>query len=212
MTARRSATLTGSPRGDLPEFDAPPSDPFALAQRWLAAAEREEVREPRALTLATTDASGRVSTRVVLLKRLDADGVVFTTSYASRKAHDLAANAYAAGTLHWRETVQQLGFAGPVRRLADDEADRLFAARPRSAQAVAVHSRPDAILDDHSALRDRVHEFAEGSDPIVRPATWGGFRMRPEAFEFWCGAPDRLHRRLRYARDGDHWRAHRLHP
>lgn len=212
MSQRYASTLSGTAPKDLPEFEAPPSDPFAIASRWLEAADRDGIREPRALTLATADASARVSSRVVLLKRLDAEGAIFTTSYASRKAHDLADNPYASGTLYWRETLQQLSFAGPVRRLADDEADALFATRPRPAQAVAARSQPDAPLDEEGAFGDGVKELAAGSEPILRPETWGGFRIEPETFEFWCGSPDRLHRRLQYAREGNHWRAQRLQP
>jgi dihydrophenazinedicarboxylate synthase len=212
MSKRHAATLSGVAPTDLPEFEAPPSDPFEVAHRWLTAAERGEVREPRAMTLATADASGRTSTRVVLLKRLDARGAAFTTSYVSRKAHDLAENPYAAGTLYWPETLQQLSFAGPVRRLTDEEADALFAERPRPAQAVAARSRPDASLEGEDAFRDRVHALAAGSEPIPRPQTWGGFRIEPERFEFWCGDPDRLHRRLRYVREGARWSSVRLQP
>jgi dihydrophenazinedicarboxylate synthase len=212
VSERYAPTLSGTARTDLPEFEAPPSDPFEVARRWVEAAEREEVREPRAMTLATADAAGRTSSRVVMLKRLDADGAVFTTSYASRKAHDLAENPYAAGTLYWRETLQQLSFAGSVRRLPDDEADALFAERPRPAQAVAAHSRPDAPLDREDAIRDRVQALAAGSEPIPRPQAWGGFRIEPETFEFWCGSPDRLHRRLQYVREEGRWRASRLQP
>jgi pyridoxamine-phosphate oxidase len=212
VSRRFASTLSGTPRTDLPEFDTPPSDPVEVARRWLEAADRDGVREPRALTLATADASGRISTRVVLLKRLDVGSAVFTTSYASRKAHDLAENPYAAGTLYWKETLQQLTFAGPTRRLADDEADVLFAERPRPSQAVAAYSRPDAPLDEEDTFRGDVQELAASSEPIRRPETWGGFRLEPETFEFWCGSPDRLHRRLQYVREEDHWRAHRLQP
>lgn len=205
-------TLTGRPTTHLPEFDDPPADPVGLLDRWITAAERREVREPRALVLATADAEGRVSSRVVVLKALDADGLVFTSQYGSRKGRDADVNPYASGTLYWRETLQQVNVRGRLERLDDETADRLFAERPRAAQAIAATSRQSEPFDGEEALRAAVRELVDGPGEIARPAGWGGYRLVFDEVEFWCGSPDRFHRRLRYDRTPAGWDATRLQP
>ncbi len=202
-------TLSGDPTLELPEFEHPPADPLALLERWLQDADARGVREPRALALSTADAEGRPSSRILLLKQAT-PFLVFSGSYESRKGRELAANPRAAGTLYWRETLQQVTVEGPVRRLSAEESDALFAARPAAAQASAVVSTQGEPLEDAAELRRAVE--ATGKGEPLRPSRWGGWRLDPDLVEFWHGSPDRLHRRLLYVKDGGNWEAQRLQP
>lgn len=202
-------TLSGDPTLELPEFDSPPADPLPLLERWLRTADEMGVREPRALALATADAAGRPSTRILLVKQL-APTLVFAGSYDSRKGRDLAANPRAAGTLYWRETLQQITIEGPVERLSAEESDALFAERPTAGRATTVASNQGAALADPEKLRQKADELGEES--LERPANWGGFRLDPDLIEFWHGSPTRLHRRLLYIKDEGGWSHRRLQP
>lgn len=202
-------TLSGDPSLELPEFDDPPAEPLALLERWLRDAEERGVREPRALALATADAEGRPSSRILLLKQVT-PALVFSGSYESRKGRELAENPRAAGTLYWRETLQQVTVEGPVRRLSEEESDAIFGERPADAQATTVASRQGVPLEDPAALRRAADSAAE--KPLHRPAQWGGWRLDPDLVEFWHGSPDRLHRRLLYIKDERGWKHKRLQP
>jgi len=204
-------TLSGDPTLELPEFDSPPEDPLLLLARWLQEADARGVREPRALALATADAEGRPSSRILLLKQVT-PALVFSGSYESRKGRELAANPRAAGTLYWRETLQQVTVEGPVSKLSEEESDALFAERPPAAQASAVASRQGEPLDGAEDLRRAAAEISAREEPLRRPSHWGGFRLDPDLVEFWHGSPDRLHRRLLYVRSGGAWEARRLQP
>jgi len=204
-------TLSGDPTLELPEFDAPPAEPLALLERWLAAAETRGVREPRALALATADADGRPSVRTLLVKQLTPT-LVFAGGYESRKGRDLAANPRAAGTLYWRETLQQITIEGPVERLSAEESDEIFGERPPQARATTVASSQGDPLDDPARLRDAAAALDEGDGSPPRPARWGGWRLDPDLVEFWHGSPNRLHRRLLYIKGEGGWEHKRLQP
>lgn len=205
-------TLSGDPSLVLPEFDEPPADPLALLATWIESAWERNVREPLALALATADAEGRASSRIVIVKHVDARGVLFVTSADSRKGRELAAVPWAAGTLYWRETGQQVNLAGPAAPVETAESDALFAERTRAARAAAIASTQSASLTDEAALHNRAAELERSDDPLVRPSGWGGYRLVPHEVEFWHGHPARLHRRLLYRRRPDGWTAERLQP
>jgi dihydrophenazinedicarboxylate synthase len=207
--AEPTETLSGDPTLELPEFDDPPAAPLPLLHRWLAAAEERGVREPRALALATADAEGRPSSRILLLKQVT-PALVFSGSYESRKGRELAANPRAAGTLYWRETLQQVTVEGPVRKLSEEESDAIFGERPPDAQATTVASRQGEPLEDPGALRQAADVAAK--EPLQRPGRWGGWRLDPDLVEFWHGSPDRLHRRLLYIRGDGGWEHRRVQP
>ncbi len=209
MGAEQVETLSGKATLALPEFDSPPSDPLPLLERWLRAADEEGVREPRALALATADAEGRPSVRTLLVKQLTPT-LVFAGSYDSRKGRDLAANPRAAGTLYWREMLQQITIEGPVEHLSEEESDALFAERPTAGRATTVASQQGAALADPAGLRRKVD--ALDGKWLRRPPNWGGFRLDPDLIEFWHGSPDRLHRRLLYVKSENGWRHKRLQP
>jgi len=207
--AEPTETLSGDPTLELPEFDDPPPEPLPLLERWLAAAEERGVREPRALALATADAEGRPSSRILLLKQVT-PALVFSGSYESRKGRELAANPRAAGTLYWRETLQQVTVEGPAQRLSEEESDAIFGERPADAQATTVASRQGEPLEDATALREAADAAAK--EPLHRPGHWGGWRLDPDLVEFWHGSPDRLHRRLLYIKGDAGWEHQRVQP
>jgi dihydrophenazinedicarboxylate synthase len=202
-------TLSGDASLALPEFDSPPADPLLLFERWLRTADERGVREPRALALATADGEGRPSVRTLLVKQLSPT-LVFAGSYESRKGRDLAANPRAAGTLYWRETLQQITIEGPVERLSEEESDALFAERPQAGKATTVASNQGEALKDPDELRRKADELSGGD--LRRPPNWGGFRLDPDLIEFWHGSPTRLHRRLLYIKGERGWSHRRLQP
>ncbi|MGK3992560.1 pyridoxamine 5'-phosphate oxidase [Sorangium sp. So ce1024] len=191
-----------------------PTDPLVLARELLEQRQTTEPTDATAMTLATADASGRPSARMVLLKGIDDRGFVFFTNYASRKAADLEANPFAALCIHWAKAAEQIRVEGRVERISDAESDAYFATRPRGSQIGAWASRQSAPLSSRERLIERVREIEarfEGR-PVPRPAFWGGYRVVPERIELWRGQESRLHDRVVYLRDGDGWRIERLYP
>jgi len=193
-------------------FDSAPDDPLELYARWVAAAREVGVSEPSSLVLATSGRGGKVSSRVVLLKGVLDGGFVFATSAASQKGRELEENRWAAGTLWWRETMQQVNFAGPVAPVDAVESDALFRGRTLEAQAVATLSRQSEELEDEVDLVRRVEELVAVGGELSRPRQWQGYRLAPDWVEFWHGRSNRIHRRLRYDRSGSGWNSARLQP
>jgi pyridoxamine-phosphate oxidase len=204
-------TLSGEIELDLPEFDDPPADPLPLLGQWVERAWKHGVREPLALALATASPEGRPSVRTVLLKAVEPT-LVFAFPGHSRKGRELEANPWAAGTLYWRETTQQVVVEGPVRRMSGTESHALFAERPRDAQAATVVSRQGEPLDEPAQLRARAAELAAGDAELTRPPGWSGYELAPRRIEFWHGGSDRLHRRLLYVKSDEGWTPQRLQP
>ena len=183
------------------------ADPLVQFGRWLADA-RAAVRVPEAMALATASADGAPSVRMVLLKGADARGFAFYTGYESRKGADLATNPQAALLFHWDPLGRQVRVEGRVERLAEDESDAYFATRPLGAQAAARGTSQGAPV----ASREQIEDAARRAGPGERPPWWGGYLLRPDAYEFWQHREDRLHDRLRYERDSTGWRIVRLAP
>jgi pyridoxamine 5'-phosphate oxidase len=199
--------------GELLE-NAVADDPLEQFRRWYADAEAAGIRAPHAMALATAASSGPPSVRMVLLKGAGEDGFVFFTGYGSRKGAELDANPHAALLFYWDPLGRQVRVEGQVERVSAQESDEYFATRPRGAQLAAAASRQGRVLANRAQLDEAVGDLAreyEGRD-VPRPEHWGGFRVRPETYEFWQHRDDRLHDRLRYARDGDGWRVERLAP
>jgi len=205
-------TLTGDPALVDPGFEKPPENPMLLFQRWLETADKMKVCEPRSMLLATVDCDQRPSSRVLLLKNCDERGVVFSTGEESAKGKDLLLNPWAAGSLWWRETLQQINFQGKVIQLSGKRSDEIFQARPREAQAVAVISKQSTPLKDEVSLREQVSQLIQSGEKIERPAKWHAYYLAVESIEFWHGSKDRFHQRLRYDLVDQAWHHQRLQP
>jgi pyridoxamine 5'-phosphate oxidase len=192
-------------------------NPVNQFERWLAAARDAGVRQPEAMTLATTTADGRPSARTVLLRGLDERGFVFYTNLESAKAADLARTPYAALVFHWREVERQVRVLGPVSVLARDEATDYWATRPRGHRIGAWASPQSQVVADRAVLDASVTEiearFASSDPPL--PPFWGGYRVAVDELELWQGRVNRLHDRVRYRRapeSAQGWIIERLAP
>ena len=190
------------------------ADPVAQFAQWYEGAQAVVKPLPEAVALATATRAGRPSARMVLLKSFDAHGFVFYTHYGSRKGRDLARNSRASLLFYWGEAGRQVRVDGRVQKLSARESDDYFATRPRGSQLSAWASPQSAVLADRGALERRFAALARRYPGAVpRPPQWGGYRMVPEAFEFWQGREDRLHDRILYRRArGGRWVIERLAP
>jgi pyridoxamine 5'-phosphate oxidase len=183
---------------------------------FLSAVEQAAARgvDTAPVALATADARGRPSVRMVLLRGADEHGFVFHTNYTSRKARELTENPYAAICVHWHAIEEQIRIEGTVERLDPRQSDAYFTTRPRGSQIGAWASRQSERLPSREQLEEeyRAAEQRFEGGPVPRPPFWGGFRLIPERVEFWFGRADRLHDRLLYIREGNGWRIERLYP
>ena len=189
-------------------------DPLGQFALWMQEAIAAHLPEPTAMTLATVASDGRPSARIVLLKGCDPGGFVFYTNYQSRKGAELAANRFASLLFLWTELERQVRIEGRVEPVSAAESDAYFATRPVGSRHGAWASPQSAEIPDRAWLEARWHEaeVRYGEAP-PRPPHWGGYRVVPEAIEFWQGRRSRLHDRLVYRRDGDRgWRIVRLAP
>jgi pyridoxamine 5'-phosphate oxidase len=189
-------------------------DPFVRFQEWFAKAEKAEPNLPDAMTLATVDAKGRPSARMVLLKGADERGFVFYTNMDSRKGEELGLNAHAALVFHWKSVKRQVRVTGAVERVSDAEADDYFASRARGAQIGAWASDQSRPMQGAHELEKRVARFTAkfGVSRIPRPDFWSGYRLVPDEMEFWEERLFRLHSRIHYQRAGDGWNTTYLFP
>ncbi|SAH95776.1 pyridoxamine 5'-phosphate oxidase [Bordetella ansorpii] len=192
------------------EAAASPFDQFSL---WFDQALAARVPEPNAMTLATVDADGQPSARIVLIKGYDERGFVFFTNYESRKGREIAANPRAALLFFWQPLERQVRIEGRMEFTSAEESDAYYASRPvgsRLGAWASEQSRP--VTRDVLEAREREYRDRYGDQP-PRPSHWGGYRLAPTAFEFWQGRPSRLHDRLRYRPDGKSgWQIDRLAP
>jgi pyridoxamine 5'-phosphate oxidase len=192
----------------------PTADPLDLFRDWFAAAKEREPSEPNAVSLATVDAEGRPSLRMVLLKGADARGFVFYTNFESRKGRELLATGHAALCFYWKSLKRQVRVEGPAAPVSDAEADEYFASRDRGSQIGAWASLQSRPLSGKMELMGRVAKFAAqfGVSAVPRPAYWSGFRIAHERIEFWQEGRFRLHDRLVYEREGTEWKTVSLFP
>ena len=191
------------------------ADPLTQFQRWVDAAIAAELPEPLAAALATADAHGTPSVRMILVRGIAADGLRFYTNHESRKGKDLADNPQAALTLWWPGIERQVRCSGPVRQLTEAESAAYFTSRPRESQLGARASRQGQPTPSRGALEAALAaETAAhpGSTPIELPEYWGGYLLTPDRWEFWQGRQNRLHDRCEYLLNGAAWEIRRLQP
>ena len=199
-------------RAGLSEADAD-RDPLTQFERWFADALRAQLPLPNAMTLATVDAAGAPSARIVLLKGIERAGFVFYTNYRSRKARELEARGAACLVFMWSQLERQVRVDGTVERVEAHDSDAYFTSRPLGARLSAWASPQSERVKDRPTLEKSMQEARtrHGEAP-PRPPSWGGYRLLPEEIEFWQGRADRLHDRLLYARSAGGWRIERLAP
>jgi pyridoxamine 5'-phosphate oxidase len=188
-------------------------NPFVQLQRWIEDAAASGVDEPSRMCLATADAAGKPSARMVLLRGLDDRGLRFYTSYFSRKGRELSENPAVAAVLYWPALARQVRVEGTAAALSEEESDDYFASRPRGHRLAAWASEQSEPIDEREILEQRFAHFAERfDDDVPRPHSWGGYLIAPDRFEFWQGRPNRMHDRFEYAFAGSRWRIRRLQP
>jgi pyridoxamine 5'-phosphate oxidase len=190
------------------------SDPVAQFRGWFEEARSAGISEPNAMTLGTSELSGRVSCRTVLLKAYDERGFVFFTNYGSRKARQIAENPRASLLFPWVSLARQIEIEGRVEKISNGESLAYFLSRPFLSQLGAWVSDQSTVISSRQILTSKFEElknrFTEGE--VTKPEGWGGFRVIPETIEFWQGGASRLHDRFRYTRSEMGWKIERLSP
>ena len=200
-------------RAELNE-DASQADPTAQFSQWLGEAIAAQVPEPNAMTLSTVASNLRPSTRVVLIKGFDAHGIVWYSNYASRKGRELGGNPYAALQFHWVELERVVRIEGVVEKVSDEESDAYFNSRPLDSRIGAWASPQSEVISSRGVLVANAAKYgAKFMLQPPRPPHWGGYRLKPDHWEFWQGRKSRLHDRLRYTlQDDAGWLRERLAP
>ena len=190
------------------------NDPIAFFKKWLKEAESTGIVLPESMSLATCNAQGRPSSRIVLLKEVDQKGFVFFTNYGSHKASELEENPYAALLFHWNMLQRQVRIEGRIERISSEESNAYFQTRGRGSRIGAWASHQSQELTDREELIKRVNYFEKkfAGKEIPLPEFWGGYRVIPDRIEFWQGKADRLHNRFIYQPSGNSWKVKRLNP
>ncbi len=198
----------------LSETDVLP-DPLAQFAVWFQEALNSQLIEPNAMTLATATSDGRPSARTVLLKGFGKQGFVFYTNYESRKGRELVENPQAALLFTWLELERQIRIEGRVEKVSPTESLAYFQSRPKGSQIGAWASPQSRVIESRDVLENRVADLVRDygqAEALPLPPFWGGFRLVPEAIEFWQGRESRLHDRICYTQDGEKWKIARLAP
>jgi pyridoxamine 5'-phosphate oxidase len=189
-------------------------DPLHQFKFWLEEAAKAGVPEVNAMTLATADALGNPSARIVLLRGFNEQGLQFFTNYSSRKGHDLKENPKACINFFWPELERQIRINGAMEQIAASESDAYFDSRPRESQIGAWASHQSEIIPSKEYLMEKFKNLEKEFEgrKIPRPPHWGGFLLKPESFEFWQGRPSRMHDRIGYFLDAGKWNIRRYSP
>lgn len=190
-------------------------NPFEMLQWWLNIAIEQQVLEPTAMTLSTATKEGKPSSRVLLLKEIKKDGLVFFSNHESKKGKQMLENPYVAATFIWHELERQVRVEGTVTPLSDAESFTYFNMRPRESRIGAWASPQSSIIPSRAFIEEQVEKYNKqfnGQEIIEKPPHWGGYIIKPHMFEFWQGRKNRLHDRIEYMPDGNQWKIVRLAP
>lgn len=189
------------------------TDPLKLVSKWLQEAIEKPVNEPNAMSISTIGSDGFPQSRMVYLKDLLEEGIVFYTNYTSDKGNALTANAKAHALFFWPEMERQISITGLVEKVPAEMSDEYFASRPRGSQLGAWASHQSEVLSNRAELEQRVEQLIEQfPDQVPRPPHWGGFLVRPVKIEFWQGRSSRLHDRIVFEQTADSWSVYRKNP
>jgi pyridoxamine 5'-phosphate oxidase len=194
--------------------DSISSDPFKQLEDWLKSAIEEENPEPTAMLLSTVDSKGCPESRVVLLKEVNSEGLVFFTNYNSKKGRQITANPNVAANFFWSKTERQVRIKGVAERISEESSAEYFKSRPIDSQLGAWASPQSRIIESRQVLDENFTLYQQyfHDHEIIKPPHWGGFIIRPEYFEFWQGRSNRLHDRFEFCRSGNEWIINRLAP
>ena len=190
-------------------------DPFELFKKWMAEAEKSEINDPNALSVATTNSNNEPSVRMVLLKGLSTKGFVFYTNLNSPKSDDLTKNPKAAMCFHWKSLQRQIRISGSITQVADAEADIYFDSRPYESKIGAWTSDQSKIMNTREEFLTKIDEYKKkykDEKNLTRPKYWSGWCLKPSSIEFWLGDKYRIHERLKYNKVSNNWKKELLYP
>ena len=190
-------------------------DPIELFKIWISEAEKKEINDPNALSLATTSEKNKPSVRMVLLKGLSAKGFVFYTNLNSPKSHDLKKNPEAAMCFHWKSLQRQVRISGSITQVSEKEADIYFNTRPYDSRIGAWASDQSKVMKERKELSEKIEDFKnkyKDEKNLPRPNYWSGWCLKPQSIEFWLGDEFRIHERLRYRKVSNNWEKEILYP
>jgi pyridoxamine 5'-phosphate oxidase len=189
-------------------------DPFSQLSDWMDDAVKENVQEPTAMVLSTIDSEGNPESRVVLLKELKAEGLVFFTNYNSKKGQQILSYKHISVVFFWPELERQVRMKGIAEKISEKESEEYFLSRPIESQLGAWASPQSQVIEGRQILDNNYARYQHyfQNNEIKKPPHWGGFLIRPEYFEFWQGRSNRLHDRIEYCKQVDSWEIHRLAP
>jgi pyridoxamine 5'-phosphate oxidase len=186
-------------------------NPFQQFATWFSDAQKSSIHEPNAMTLATASSDGKPSARIVLLKEVSKEGLVFYTNYHSRKGKEIAANPNAALLFFWDALERQVRIEGVVEKASDAASDAYFNSRPLESRIGAIVSAQSQVIESRKVLEE-LFEQKKKEGNIERPKHWGGYILVPDYFEFWQGRPNRIHDRIAYTKNENGWSIQRLSP
>lgn len=189
-------------------------DPFQQLKLWLNDAVANQAPDPTAMILSTVDQDGYPESRVVLLKELTPEGLVFFTNFNSKKGKQISENQHVAVVFFWADTERQVRIKGIAEQITDADSETYFLSRPLESQLGAWSSPQSQVIESRRVLDENYAHYKQFflNNELKKPPHWGGFLIRPEYFEFWQGRSNRLHDRIEFCREGQNWKIHRLAP